>query len=368
MNLFALIALCGAYSINPDSVLRGVYINPWQAANPDFMTGIMAQAEAGIINALVVDCKSDYGYLTYASEIPLAKKLKAVKPYLNLKNLIAAAQARGIKLIARVVCFRDNYLAGYKTCGIRDDAGELWRDKTGSNWTNPYQDSVRDYLVEVVTELYQLGITAVAFDYIRFPTDGAVDRIRLSGVKGPRSRPIVDLLKKVRKKVPGMEIGACVFGFSAWHDLKNEGQILEKMGEHLDVLYPMLYPSHFPSSFRREVSEKWRNYWIYFDSVKNAGQKIPGQVQIVPFVQGFDLYAEQFDYDYILSQLDGCIAADAAGFIIWNAGCDYANAWTPIGWVYNSIRDQHARKIQDSRMTDTGRRYPDKDFPPALFQ
>ena len=368
MNLFAIAVLCAAYTADPDSVVRGVYINPWQGANKDFMAQIFARADAGIINAIVVDCKSDFGYLTYASTIPLAKKLKAVRPYLDLDSLIAEARVHRVKFIARIVCYRDNYLAGYGKFGMRDDEGHLWRDKTGSNWTNPYIDSVADYLAEVVAELYRHGVSSVALDYIRFPTDGAVGRIRLTKVKGPRYQPIVRFLKKVRDKTPEVEIGACVYGFTTWYDLPNLGQTLGKLGKHLDVVYPMLYPSHFPADFKKEIGEVWRNYWIYFDSVKGAFAKLPARVKVVPFVQGFDLLAEQFDHDYVLSQLDGSLAADAAGFLIWNPSCNYATSWTPIGWVYNSIRDRYARKIQDTHMTDTGRRYPGTDSPPSLSQ
>lgn len=368
MNLFAIAVLCAAYTADPDSVVRGVYINPWQGADREFMDRIFARADSGVINAIVVDCKSDFGYLTYASEIPLARKIKAVRPYLDLDSLLARARTHRVKFIARIVCYRDNYLAGYGKFGMRDETGDLWRDKTGSNWTNPYIDSVGDYLAEVVAELKKRGVSSVAFDYIRFPTDGAVDRIRLTRVKGPRYQPIVRLLKKVRDRAPGVEVGACVYGFTAWYDLPNLGQVLGKLGDHLDVIYPMLYPSHFPSDFKREVSEYWRNYWIYFDSVKGAFGRLPGRVRVVPFVQGFDLLAESFDYDYVLSQLDGSIAAGASGFLIWNPGCEYATSWTPIGWVYNSIRDRHARMIQDTRTTGTGHRYPGTDFPPSLFQ
>ena len=368
MNLFALLALFATYSINSDSLVRGVYINPWQGCNKDYMDRIFAQADSGIINALIIDFKGDYGYLTYPSEIPLAKKMGAVKKYLDLDYLIKNAMARKVKIIARVVCFRDNYLAQYKNYGMRNDEGGIWYDKTGSSWTNPYIDSVGDYLVNVVEELVKLGITSIAFDYIRFPTDGAVDRIRLTKVNGPRYKPIVKFLERVRKKVPDAEIGACVFGFTTWHDLKNEGQILEKFGPELDVVYPMLYPSHFPAAFKREVSEYWRNYWIYFDSVKGAFKKLSSGVRVIPFIQGFKLMAQDFNHEYVLSQIDGSISADAQGYIIWNGGNDYAISWPPMAWVYNSVRAQASRMIQDTHKREKDLQYPGIEPGPPLFQ
>jgi len=368
MNLFALLVLFATYNVDPDSLVRGVYISPWQGCNRDFMDRIFCQADSGRINALVIDFKGDFGYLTYPSEIALAKKMGAVKKYLDLDYLLKNAASRNVKIIARVVCFRDDYLARHKNYGMRDDQGGIWHDKTGSSWTNPYIDSVGEYLVSVVEELVKLGVTSIAFDYIRFPTDGAVDRIRLTKVSGPRYKPIAKFLEKVKERVPDAEIGACVYGFTCWYDLKNLGQILEKIGPHLDVVYPMLYPSHFPAEFKREVSEYWRNYWIYFDSVKGAFGKLPAGVKVVPFIQGFKLMAQDFNYEYVLSQIDGAISADAQGYMIWNAGNEYATSWIPMSWVYNSIRSQSARTFPNNRMTEKDPRYPGIDFWPSLVQ
>ncbi|MCK4673794.1 hypothetical protein KAT67_07410, partial [candidate division WOR-3 bacterium] len=69
MNLCVILALSQLFYSNPDSIIRGVYINPYQANNKDYLEKIFIRADSGLINAIVVDFKSDYGFLTYASNI-----------------------------------------------------------------------------------------------------------------------------------------------------------------------------------------------------------------------------------------------------------------------------------------------------------
>lgn len=363
MNLCVILALCVIFSDNPETFVRGVYINPYQAANKSYLEKIFIKADSGLINAIVVDFKSDYGFLSYASDIDLAKEIDAIKRYIDVDYLIENAELHNLKLIARIVCFRDNYLAFHKNYGVRDDSGNVWRDNKGLAWTNPYSKQVREYLLKVAEEVVRRGITSIAFDYIRFPTDGAVERIRLTEVKGPRYGAIVEFLRMVKDEIGDeAEIGVCVFGFSVWYRMKTEGQDVSKMGEYIDVLYPMLYPSHFGWSFKRWDNDYWRNYWIYFDSVKEAGTKLPPHVKVMPFVQGFDFLAENFNSDYVFAQIHGAVAARADGFLIWNAGGDYSLSWSAFSWARNLIlRQSVQRKLHDC-MREEGRRYQGKSF------
>jgi hypothetical protein len=369
MNLCVILALSQIFYTNPDSIIRGIYINPYQANNKNYLEKIFVKADSGLINAIVVDFKSDYGFLSYASNIELAQKIGAIKRYIDVDYLIKNAALHNLKLIARIVCFRDDYLSQYKKYAIFDDSGEIWTDKKGLAWTNPYKNEVRDYLLEITKEIVNLGIKSIAFDYIRFPTDGDVKRIRLTNVKGPRSTPIIEFLKKVRNKLGNeVEIGVCVFGFAVWYNLRTEGQDIEKMGEHIDILYPMLYPSHFHRNFKKEVNEYWRNYWIYFDSVKEAIKKSPLSTKITPFIQGFDLRAESFGGEYIFSQINGTLSGMADGFIIWNARCNYSTSWNALLWASNSILRRSVQMSLNTRMKEEGRRYQDKVLEQLLAQ
>lgn len=346
----------------PDSVIRGIYINPYQANKEEYLEEVFAWADSGLINTIVVDFKSDYGFLTYGSELELAKKINAVKKHFDAAYLVENAARHGLKLIARIVCFRDNYLALHKKFGIRDDSGKIWLDYKGMAWTNPYDEKVHEYLLTLTKEIVEKGIKSIAYDYIRFPTDGDVWRIRLTKVKGSRVDAISRFLKRARKEVDA-EIGLCVFGFSVWRKLRNEGQDIEILGKYIDALYPMLYPSHFSRAFKNEETEMWRNYWIYFDSVNEAFAKLPGSVKVIPFVQAFEYRAKNYDAGYVFSQMNGIMSAGGDGFMIWNARSDYSICWRALDWARNSILRRHAQTCRDNRMRAIGRRHPDRHLP-----
>jgi hypothetical protein len=362
MNLCVVLALLVQCYPATDSIIRGVYLNPYQANRLDYLEEIFSKADSGLINAIVVDFKSDYGFLTYGSNLELAKKVGAIRRHIDVDHLVEGASRHNLKLIARIVCFRDNYLSRYKTFGIRNDSGEIWCDNKGMAWTNPFNEKVHEYLLTVTKEIVDLGIKSIAYDYVRFPTDGDVARIRLTHVKGSRVDAIARFLKKIRKETDA-EIGICVFGFSIWQKLWTEGQDLERLGEFIDVLYPMLYPSHFSRNFKNEETENWRNYWIYFDSVKRALSILPPGASVIPFVQSFEYRAENFNADYVFSQINGTISAGAHGFMIWNARSDYSICWRALDWARNSVLRRYVQMSQDNHMRAAARRYQDKTLP-----
>lgn len=348
MNHCAIFALYTIFSISPDSIIFGVYLNPYQASKKGFLEEIFRAAESGYINTIVVDLKGDYGYLCYDTDIPLVRELKAFKRYIDLEYLIKRCEELNIKLIGRIVCFRDSYLANYEDCAIRDSTGEIWYDKTGTAWVNPYNKKVHQYLISIIKELEKKGVKSVALDYVRFPTDGDIGRIRLHSAKGERYIPIIEFLRAL-KDTADIEIGICIFGYSVWYDLKTEGQEVSRFAKVVDAVYPMLYPSHFHPSFKKEVSEYWRNYWIYFDSVEESFKKSPLDVKIIPFVQGFDLYCDRFDEDYIFSQIFGALNADADGVLIWHAASNYTISWPCLARAYNLIRYRYVQNILSIR-------------------
>lgn len=358
MNLCVVLVLFSTFSPKLEHIVRGIYINPYQASKKTYLENVFIKADSGLINAIVVDFKSDYGFLAYGSELEGAKEINAVKRYIDVDYLMKNAAQHNVKVIARIVCFRDEYLAADNDYAILNDSGDAWLDSKGLAWTNPYKKEVRGYLLSITKEITKLGFKSIAFDYIRFPTDGELARIRLTDIDGSRYTPIVEFLKEVKDDLGDeVEIGVCCFGFAVWYSLKREGQDIEKMGEYIDVLYPMLYPSHFGRNFKREEDEYWRNYWIYFDSVREAKKKLPAHVRIIPFVQGFDLATQSFDGEYLSSQFYGSLAGGADGFVIWNARGDYAISWSPLSWVRNSILRRSAQTSLNNRMKEAGQRY-----------
>ena len=63
MNLCAVLVFFSAFSPNLEHIVRGIYINPYQASKKAYLENVFVKADSGLINAIVVDFKSDYGIM-----------------------------------------------------------------------------------------------------------------------------------------------------------------------------------------------------------------------------------------------------------------------------------------------------------------
>lgn len=364
MNLTAILALL-VFCPARDSLVRGIYLNPYRAADRAYLDRVLAWADSGLVNTVVVDLKTDFGLIVYASDNKIAREIKAVRNLINLDTLRTLTEAHKVKLVARLVVFKDDRLAKYKKCGLKHVRGGLWRDDGGYYWVDPYSEEVLDYNLSIVRELLDKGIKNIQFDYVRFPTDGDLGRCRIPQGKGERDEAICAFLARAHKMIraAGGELGVCVFGYTIWKTLKKEGQDISKMSRNVDYLHPMLYPSHFSPAFKREIDDIWRSFVIYYESVVRARGLVAESSRIVPYIQGFAYRAPQYGADYIYTQMFGAVAGDADGFIVWNARGAYGFSAPALRWARTAARVRPAPTLPDIRTRSTPRQCIERSFP-----
>ena len=104
----------------------------------DEMLSLLDRTEA---NALVIDVKETDGRLYYATDLPSAVEVGAVRetPVFDLEELLPMLKERGIYTIARMVSMKDNTsaLARPELAVRNSDTGEPWRDNIGGAWLDP---------------------------------------------------------------------------------------------------------------------------------------------------------------------------------------------------------------------------------------
>ena len=287
----------------------------------------MKYAKDGIINSFVIDVKDDFGYIRFPYSGKIANRIKAVRPILNIDSLLKLKKIYEVKLIARIVIFKDYKLSSYKNYGILRKGGGLWKDQGGASWCDPYNEEVWEYNVDIANEILKLGFDEVQFDYVRFPTDGDIwNCIFLSTDHRSKGEVIADFLKYARKKIKG-KLSIDIFGYATWRELKVEGQEVGMMSNYVDYICPMLYPSHFSSRDGSWLPKFLREFWIYYISVERAKKRIKENnnplCQIVTYIQGFDWKANHFSPDYLYYQIKGSLLSGSNGFFVWNAKGDY---------------------------------------------
>jgi hypothetical protein len=189
----------------------GIYLNPWQAAN-NLDAHLQFVLDHGM-NSIIVDFKDDTGYLTYDSQLEIARRARAIDVRFDARELIRKAHEKGIYVIARQVVFKDRLLAQYlngryslwdittnRPWGVfRQHTPEATEANPNPEprwvqiewWTDAHSDFVHQYNIAIAQELQELGVDEIQFDYIRFPSDGNTRNVRsrFFTIRDNQSRP-----------------------------------------------------------------------------------------------------------------------------------------------------------------------------------
>jgi hypothetical protein len=234
--------------------VKGIYISGYMAGS-EGMEKILDKIKGTEINTVVIDVKNDDGRITFAMNgAPMVQEIGAEERCIrDMDALMKELKSRGLYTIARVVAFRDPYLAEKKPeWSLKNKDGSLHRDNKGLPWVNPYCQEVWDYLVEVGVEASKAGFDEVQFDYIRFATDSSMNQVVFdeADTKGrSKTDVITEFIQYAYDKLSPHDIfvSADVFGtiIGSKVDAERVGQVYEDMAEHLDYICPMIYPSHY---------------------------------------------------------------------------------------------------------------------------
>jgi len=327
------------YDPTPPPPVRGyraLYISGYTAGNAKAFGAILAAIEGTEIDALVIDMRDQPGRVFYPTKLTLFQKSGAVTSVVaDPAAMVANLKARGIRPIARIAVFCDDYLSRLDDgeWAVRDGRdGSVWEDQRGFAWLDPFAGGGRRAVVELAKEVAGFGFAEIQFDYVRFPTYGAEDAYFPHWPGGARREDaIVAFLRLAREELTplGVEISADVFGFSAWNAGANlEGQTIERMLPYIDSLCPMYYPSHFGWNFLRAPDPKTRDRRIMSEGVKIAKKRVgESGVKVIPYLQGFPLGANNWGLNYVREQIEAALGAGADGFIIWNADNVYGTTY-----------------------------------------
>ncbi len=321
-----------------DYEARGIYINRYSLA-----CGKMGRLLEELIfsggNTVVLDGKDMAGRLSYPSQVVLANEIGAtVNPLIgNPARLFNYLHQRGLHVCVRLVLFYDPLLAIKKPelalsrIRLDDQQGEVAK----TAWVNPSHSIVRKYNLDIARELAEMGVDEIQFDYVRFPTfptvvDGEGDQ-EDSGVI--RHEVITEFVAEARTALAsyGIILSVDVFGIITWgrpEDIRMTGQRVEDLGEHCDVICPMIYPSHFHKPFRNIANPGAEPFLMVSETIRRFASMLKdSKTTLRPWIQAFPYGIENFDEHYILDQLRAVDSCNSRGWMLWSAGNAYDVAW-----------------------------------------
>lgn len=316
---------------------RGVYFTATTMVLPRYQT-MMKQLKAAGGNMFVFDAKDEGGIVSWKSQVPLAKAIKADAegPIRDLKAKVDEAHKLGIHVAGRIVCFNDPILAKKrKDLAVKNKSGGVWLENGYLNWVDPSKKENQDYIIDLAKEMAKAGVDEVQFDYIRFPAQGDTQNARYAfDMKKQQKHEIITAFTKraYEELHPlGILVSADVYGIMAWAqpiDVRITGQLLEDMAKHLDVISPMLYPSHFSAGFAGVANPADQPYMFMHKGLTLLNKKVAGtDVVVRPWMQAMPWRVSNFNARYITEQLRAGRDTKATGYMMWNAQNRYDTAF-----------------------------------------
>ena len=155
--------------------IRAIYI-PAQDINRENLLDKAARLSDG--NALMLEMKPRDGYLMWNSSASLAvnyglnagtETANSMPQLIQDLRAYAEEQEKDIWLAAQISCCIDNLLPNRSlNYTLRTEYGAEYYDETGY-WLDPYNADLRNYIVELVQELYDMGFDEVVLRDVVHP-------------------------------------------------------------------------------------------------------------------------------------------------------------------------------------------------------
>ncbi|MGN0572231.1 MAG: putative glycoside hydrolase [Candidatus Fimenecus sp.] len=179
----------GAATAAPsDGQWQAVYMNADELGGGiafDLFQSTLSEQSA---NAVLVDFKNENGQLCTASDGSTAAEIGAAgTPVTAAADTIARLKASGYKIILRVYCFKDPVAAANLpgAAVTEADGVTIWLDDSARNggnpWLNPYSETARTYLLQVINAAVAFGADMILLDGVSFPESRYIDRAFFPG-------------------------------------------------------------------------------------------------------------------------------------------------------------------------------------------
>lgn len=137
------------------------------------IAGAIQLADKGTINTVVLNMKPDDGTLSYISSSKYALDSGANPKQSSIAKTISDLKDSGLHLIARMSAFKDNIVPRKnQTTSVKVKSGVIWLDRDYHGWLNPYKSETQDYIIDISTELADMGFDEILLDNFTFPTIG----------------------------------------------------------------------------------------------------------------------------------------------------------------------------------------------------
>jgi peptidoglycan/xylan/chitin deacetylase (PgdA/CDA1 family) len=312
----------------PPVPVRAVHVTAYAWADASLRRGVMRLIAERRINAVEIDLKDESGEIGFDAAVPLGRRIGAVTRVYDLDQLVRRLHARGIRVIGRLVCFRDPLLAeaawrrGERSRVVLSPGGGRY-DSDYGGFTNFVDPAVRRYNIDVAVAAARAGVDDVLYDYVRRP-DGPRTSMVFPGLKGTPERSIVDFVRETRRALEpyGTYLGVSVFGVAATRPLE-VAQDIPKIAREADYIAPMVYPSHWGPGEYNVATPNSQPYEIVLRSLRDFSRQTRGTgARVVPWLQDFTL-GVPYGEGEVRAQIQATRRDGIDEFLLWDPAVTY---------------------------------------------
>ncbi len=317
----------------PPHPIRAVHVtfNAW--ADAGLRRGVLDLIAQGRINAVELDLKDESGTVGWNADVPLARRIGAIDPIVDLPAAVALLHRKGVRVIGRLVCFRDPIMANAAwKAGARDEViqtpdGRRYGGYGG--FTNFADPAVRRYQIQIAVEAAKAGVDEILYDYVRRP-DGPLSTMAFPGLKVAPEQAIVSFLAETRAALKPYRVflGASVFGVAATRP-KEVAQNVPAMAEHVDYISAMVYPSHWGPGEYGVANPNANPYEIVLRSLEDFQKDVRGTgARVVPWLQDFSLGVD-YGPAQVGAEIEAARDAGVDEYLLWDPAVTYTAAALP---------------------------------------
>lgn len=307
---------------------RGFYISPTTTKKKLWLVRKLLNKKkkdgSPKFNCAVIDLKDDFGYVPAEIETEKTVAYKSRKSWWKLAPVLKELHERKIHTIARIVTFKDKRLhyAKNNAFALKDKyTGKAWVGTEHERWVDAYNEDVWKYNVEIALKAQEIGFKEIQFDYIRFPSDGPIHRIKTPAKTDGkyRSEALASFLKFANSKIDA-PISIDIYGYHALYYIGNPiGQNMQVLGEYVDFISPMVYSSHFGNRYLSGGPYKKRAYNLLYHCTYRANTMARGRFYIRNWLQAFRMKTGLWGYGsyYFDGQTQGSLDGGSRGWLWW---------------------------------------------------
>ncbi len=322
--------------------VKGIYLTAVTAGSSR-MQDIIAHIDQCEINAVVIDILDDKGRIEYKMSSPLIDELGAAEETIpDIHALLTMLKEHNIYSIARIVTFRDPYLAEVKPEWMNHNQdGSIFQDNSGMAWVDPYNREAWEYKVSVAEQCADAGFDEIQFDYVRFCTERGMNNVVYSDEETngqSKTDIILEFVRFASDRLAAKNVfmSTDVFGtiIGSYVDTLSVGQDYSAMASAVDYMCPMIYPSHYSNgNFNLEVPDL-EPYKAILGACHASEKDLAldytegmHQAAVRPWLQGFTASwlsnHRHYGAEEIRQEIQAVYDAGYDEWLIWNAGNDY---------------------------------------------